>query len=404
MAHTQRNIVLAALGAVVIGGLVFVTVRPEPIPVDLHDVERADFAVTVDVDGETRVSELYEVAAPISGFALRSPLKVGDPVIGGETVVARVEPSSPGLLDERSRLQAEAHVREMEAVMTVALSDKLKAEEDLAYARTQYDRVAQLVERNVATITRLEDVHQQRAIAEAALQAAEARIAQAESGLDAAKAALVEMSSDDSGAACCVPILAPADGVVLEVDVVSARPVTAGTRLLALGDPGDLEIVADILSTNAVKLPENAKASVERWGGPALAGQLDRIEPAASTKVSALGIEEQRVDAIFTITSPPDAFAGLGHGFAVYLRIVEFEANDVLVIPLNAAFRVGTDWAVFRAVDDRVERVPVELGRRNGRYAVVLSGLEVGDRVVEHPSERLTDGALIVERASFATE
>ena len=404
MAHTQRNIVLAALGAVVIGGLVFVTVRPEPIPVDLHDVERADFAVTVDVDGETRVSELYEVAAPISGFALRSPLKVGDPVIGGETVVARVEPSSPGLLDERSRLQAEAHVREMEAVMTVALSDKLKAEEDLAYARTQYDRVAQLVERNVATITRLEDVHQQRAIAEAALQAAEARIAQAESGLDAAKAALVEMSSDDSGAACCVPILAPADGVVLEVDVVSARPVTAGTRLLALGDPGDLEIVADILSTNAVKLPENAKASVERWGGPVLEAQLDRIEPAASTKVSALGIEEQRVDAIFTITSPPDAFAGLGHGFAVYLRIVEFEANDVLVIPLNAAFRVGTDWAVFRAVDDRVERVPVELGRRNGRYAVVLSGLEVGDRVVEHPSERLTDGALIVERASFATE
>lgn len=404
MAHTQRNIVLAALGAVVIGGLVFVTVRPEPIPVDLHDVERADFAVTVDVDGETRVSELYEVAAPISGFALRSPLKVGDPVIGGETVVAQVEPSSPGLLDERSRLQAEAHVREMEAVMTVALSDKRKAEEDLAYALTQYDRVAQLVERNVATITRLEDAHQQRAIAQAALQSAEARIAQAESGLDAAKAALVEMSSEGNGAACCVPILAPADGVVLEIDVVSARPVAAGTRLLALGDPGDLEIVADILSTNAVKLPANAKASVERWGGPDLEARLDRIEPAASTKVSALGIEEQRVDAIFTITSPPEAFAGLGHGFAVYLRIVEFEAQDVIVIPLSAAFRVGADWAVFRTVGDRVERVQVELGRRNGRYAVVLSGLEVGDRVVEHPSERLTDGALIVERASFATE
>jgi HlyD family secretion protein len=403
MAQTQRNIVLAGLGAAIVGGLIFVTLRPEPIPVDLHTVEQGDFVVTVDVDGETRVAELYEVAAPISGVALRAPLKVGDPVIAGETVVAQVEPSSPGLLDTRSRLQAEAHVREMEAVMTVALTDKRKAEEDLAYAQSQYDRVSQLVERKVASITRLEDAHQQRAIAQAALQSAKARIAQVESGLDAAKAALVEMSSDDGGDVCCVPILAPADGVVLEIDVISARPVSAGTRLLAVGDPGDLEIVADILSTNAVRLPEHAKAFVERWGGPPLEARLDRIEPAASTKVSALGIEEQRVNAIFTITSPPEAFEGLGHGFAVYLRIVEYEAQDVLEVPLSAVFRVGEDWAVFRAAGDRVERVFVDLGRRNGRYGVVVSGLQPGDRVVEHPSEKLSDGALFVERTSYET-
>lgn len=404
MAQSRRNIVIAALGAAVLGGLLFVTFRAEPIPVDLHTIEQGDFTITVDVDGETRVAELYEVAAPISGSAHRSPLKVGDPVVGGETVVARVEPSSPGLLDARSRLQAEAHVREMEAVLTVARSDRRKAEEDLAYARQQYDRISQLVERKVASITRLEDVHQQRAIAEAALQSAVARIDQAESGLEAAKAALVDMTSPADGASCCVPILAPADGVVLDIDVVSARPVAVGTRLLSLGDPGRLEIVADILSTSAVRLPENARASVERWGGPVLQAELARIEPSASTKVSALGIEEQRVDAIFNLTSPPEDTARLRHGFAVFLRIVEYEERDVLQIPLSAAFRVGEDWAVFRAAGDRVERVPVELGRRNGRHAVVLSGLEVGDRVVEHPSEKLTDGALFVERVAFGTE
>ncbi len=404
MAQSRRNIVIAALGAAVLGGLIFVTFRPEPIPVDLHTVEKGDFTITVDVDGETRVAELYEVAAPITGFALRSPLKVGDPVVGGETVVARVEPSSPGLLDARSRLQAEAHVREMEAVLSVARSDMRKAEEDLAYARSQYDRISQLVERRVASITRLEDVHQQRAIAEAALQSAVARIDQAESGLEAAKAALVDMTSPADGVSCCVPILAPADGVVLDIDVVSARPVTVGTRLLSLGDPGRLEIVADILSTSAVRLPEDARASVERWGGPVLQAELERIEPSARTKVSALGIEEQRVDAIFNITSPSDDTARLGHDFAVFLRIVEYEEKDVLQIPLSAAFRIGEDWAVFRAAGDRVERVPVELGRRNGRHAVVLSGLQPGDRVVEHPSEKLTDGALFVERVAFGTD
>lgn len=401
MAQTQRNIVLSALGAAVVGGLLYVTFRPEPVPVDLHTVARDDFAMTVDVDGETRVAELYEIAAPITGVALRSPVEVGDAVVGGETVVARVEPSSPGLLDTRSRLQAEAHVREMQAALNVAQSDLTKAKEDVTYARSQYDRVTQLVERGVSSITRLEDAHQRLAIAEAALNAAEARVSQANSGLDAARAALVDTTSETEAVVCCVPILAPADGVVLELVAVSARPVTTGTRLLSIGDPRDLEIVADILSSDAVRLPEGAPASVERWGGPPLEARLKRIDPAARTKVSALGIEEQRVDAIFEIVSPYEEREGLGHGFAVFLRIVEHEEPGAMLIPLSAAFRWGDGWATFRAIDDRVEIAPLTLGRRNGRHAVVLSGLEEGDRVVEHPSGDLTDGALVVERTAF---
>ena len=404
MAHVKRNLVLAGLGVAVFGGLLFVTYRPEPVPVDLHVVARADFEITVDVDGQTRVADLYEVSSPISGLALRAPVEVGDPVIAGETVVARVEPASPGLLDTRTRLQAEAFVRQMEAALNVAETDRAKAAEDLVYAQTQYDRVAQLVERKVSSVTELENAQQRLIIARAALDAAEARINQARSGLDAARAALVETPSDSGETLCCVPILAPADGVVLEIDVVSARPVLIGTHLLSIGDPTSLEIVADVLSTDAVRLPEAAVARVERWGGAPLEARLTRIDPAARTKISALGIEEQRVDAIFEIISQPEARQNLGHGFAVFLRIVEYREEDAVVIPLSSAFRIGNDWAVFRTTGDRVERVVVEIGRRNGRFATVLAGLSEGDRVVQHPSAALSDGALFVERTAFARD
>ncbi len=401
MAHTSRNIVLGLIGAAVVGGLIYVTVRPEPVPVDLHQVARQDFQITVDVDGVTRVADVFEVSAPISGSTRRTPVEVGDPVDEGKTVLALVEPASPALLDTRTRLQAEAGVREAEANLNVAQTDMTRATEDQSYANSQYNRVEQLVERGVASITQLEDAHQQLAIADAALDAAEARITQAESGLQRAEAALVQVSSDTTETTCCVQITSPATGVVLEIDVVSARTVTAGTTLLSVGDPANIELVADLLSSDAVRLPDGARAEVERWGGPTLEAQLLRIEPAARTEVSALGIEEQRVDAVFEILSPLEDRESLGHGFAVFLRIVEYEENDALVVPLSSAFRFDDGWAVFRATGDLVERVQVELGERNTRFAVVLSGLEPGDLVVEHPSEDLDDGALIVERQAY---
>ena len=402
MAQTRRNILLSLIGITVAGGLLYVSLRPEPIPVDLHSIERGTLTITVDVDGTTRVKDLFEVSAPISGVALRSPVEVGQPVVAGETVVAEVEPVEPALLDTRSRLQAEASVREAEAALAVAQTDLARAREDQTYARSQYEREETLVERGVSSITRLEDAHQKLAIADAAVSAAEARIEQAQGTLARARAALTgpDLPSDAS-ASCCTPILAPADGVVLSIDVISERPVTAGTRLLTIGDPRELEIVADLLSSDAVRLPSDARASVERWGGAPLEARLKSIEPAARTKVSALGIDEQRVDAVFDLISPPEERRGLGHGFAVFLRITEYEEADTLLLPLSAAFRMGEGWAVFRTDGDTVTRVPVELGRRNGHFATVTSGLSEGDKVVVHPSDELADGALIVERAAF---
>lgn len=401
MAHLRRNIILGGLGAAVVGGLAFVSFRPEPVPVDLHMLETGALTVTVDVDGVTRIRDVYDVAAPITGVARRLPVSVGDSVIGGETVVARVEPVQPALLDTRSRLQAEAAVREGEAALLVAETDQARAQEQLTYAQGQYERTQALLERGVATTTQLEDAYQAFVVAEAALRAADARIVQANSSLDRARAMLVETGSGSDSSACCVEIRAPADGVVLSIESASERPVLSGAQLLSIGDKTEIEIVADLLSSDAVRLPDQAVASVERWGGPALEARLKRIEPAARTKISALGIEEQRVDAIFDLVTPYEERPALGHEFAVFLRIVEYEQTDALLVPLSAIFRTGDGWAVFRTEGNRVARVPVEIGRRNSRMAVVTSGLAAGDRVVEHPSEKLEDGSLFVERATF---
>lgn len=401
MAHTSRNIFLGLIGAGIVGGLLFVTFRPEPIPVDLHTVEVGHFEVTVDVDGTTRVVEVFEVSAPISGLAQRSPVRVGDPVVGGETVVALVEPISPGLLDARTRLQSEAAVSEAEAALHVAETELARAREDHIFARSHFDRTSELVERGVATITRLEEAQQRFAVADAALEAANARIAQAQGSLRRAEAALVETSGSGEDGMCCVSLLSPADGVVLDIDEVSARPVTAGERLLTVGDPTQIELVADLLTSDAVGLPPDARAVVERWGGAPLEARLSHVEPAARMKVSSLGIEEQRVDVVFDIITPPEQRRDLGHEFAVYLRVVTYEAENAMLVPLSAAFRIDDGWAVFRAEGDRVARVPVEFGARNGRFAVVKSGLQPGDRIVEHPRDDLTDGALFEERTTF---
>jgi HlyD family secretion protein len=398
----RSSMVLAGLGVAAVAALAWVSYRPEPVPVDLAEITRGEMQITVNADGKTRIRDIYEVAAPIAGQAQRSPVAVGDSVIAGETVVAIVQPTAPALLDARSRQQAEAAIQEAEAALQVARADVRKAEEDLSYANTQYDRTRQLVERGVSSLTVLEDVEQRRRIAEAALEAALSSQAMAASSLDRARAELVEPAFDGVGAAnedCCVEIRSPVDGVVLTIETVSERPVQAGQALLSVGAPSDLEIVADLLSSDAVRIEEGARAIVERWGGPnALEARVRRIEPSAHTKVSALGIEEQRVDVLFDLVTPPDDRPSLGHGFAVYLRILEWEEDDVLTVPLSAAFRDNGEWFVFVAADGLAEKRAVTLGHRNGQVAEVLSGLEPGEQVVVHPNDRVADGVPIADR------
>ncbi|MDE4132753.1 HlyD family efflux transporter periplasmic adaptor subunit [Phaeobacter sp. QD34_3] len=394
-----RTVVMAGLVLLVTGTLGYVALRPEPVAVDLHEIARGPLQVTVNADGKTRIREIYDVSAPITGTAQRAPVRVGDVVVGGETVVAVLKPATANLLDARSRSQAEAAVREAEAGLAVARSQMRQASETLTLSESEFNRADTLVQRGVVSKTRLEELEQRLHIDRAAMTAAVSALEMAKGTLDRARAALIEPGAPEAGSACCLTVTAPMSGQVLTVDVLSEQTVLAGTRLISLGDPGDLEIVADLLSTDAVRLKEGDRAIVERWGGAQeLGARVRRIEPAGYTKVSALGIEEQRVDVILDFTSPPEDYAGMGDGFAVFLRVVEWESDDVLSVPLSAVFRRGTDWAVFVEADGLAQRRRVSLGRRNDHMAEVLDGLAPGDAVILHPSDLISEGTLIEPR------
>lgn len=403
MAHSTRTILLAGLGVALISGLAFVSFREDPVPVDFAEVTQGPLEVTINADGQTQVRNLFEVASPIAGTAMRSPVEVGDKVQAGETIVAIVRPSSSGLLDERSRLQAEAALQEALAARQVAQADLNQARETQSFVQSQFDRTQALVTRGVASITRLEDDNQRLRMANAALEAAEARTEMADGAVERARVSLLDPAETASSpSSCCIELRAPSDGVILSVAAISQRPVSVGTPLVSIGDPDDLELVADILSNDAVRLNPDALAYIERWGGPnVLQARLDRIDPKARTKVSALGIEEQRVDAYFTLVSPPGDRPGLGDGFSVFLRIVEWRADNVLQVPLSSVFRDGEDWAVFVAVGDIAEMRSVSIGRRNGQMTEVLSGLQPGERVITHPSDAISTGAKLVDRSQL---
>ncbi|WP_208349564.1 efflux RND transporter periplasmic adaptor subunit [Pseudaestuariivita rosea] len=403
MGHSFRTLILIGLGIVIVGGLAYLSFREDPVAVDLHTIGRGPFQVTINADGETKVRDLYEIASPIAGTALRSPVEVGDAVVAGQTVVAVVEPVAPSLLDRRTRLQAEATLQEATAALQVAQADLVSAQEDRIFAQTQFDRVEALLERNVASLTQLEDASQRLAIANASVAAAEARIDMAKGTIDRARASLMDPDfGDDAANGCCVEITSPADGVVLSINTISQRPVAVGEPLLTVGDPTDLELVADLLSNDGVRLSPGAVAYVDRWGGPdPLIAELDRIDPIARTKVSALGIEEQRVDAYFNLTTPVDQRPGLGDSFSVFLRIVEWQSDDTLQVPLSALFRQGDDWAVFVEAGGMAELRPVVIHRRNMEMAVVLDGLAPGDRVVTHPSDAVRRGVSLIDRSTL---
>lgn len=395
-----KTLVIGGLAVVGFGALVVWGFRADPVPVDLAEVTQGEMIITVDADGKTRIRDVYEVASPITGQAKRSPVDVGDRVIAGKTVVAVVQPVAPALLDTRSRAEAQAAVAEAEAALRVAISRVKQAEEDLTYATSQYARTAELVSRGVATITQLEDATQIHAIKEASLEAARSSQGMAEGALTRARAALIEPDPENpSNGACCIELHAPTDGVVLSVASISERPVTLGTPLLTVGSPDDLEIVADLLSSDAVRIAPGSLAMIERWGqDQPLEAILRKIEPSAQAKVSSLGIEEQRVDVVFDLLSPPNARPGLGNGFAVFVRVVEWRGANVMQVPLSSLFRENGDWFVFKVQDDVAAKTAVDVGKRNQQQAQILSGLENGDRVITHPSDRVLDQVRIVDR------
>ena len=391
------------LGLLALAGAVVWALWPEPLVVDLDEVAAGPMRGTVLAEGVTRVRDPFTVSAPIAGTIQRSPVEVGDPVTRGETVLAVIRPAAPVLMDARSRAQAEAAVTEARAALARAEAGVTVAEAALAQAESQLARGRALAASGTIPQRSLEDLQTAQITATQRLAAARSEVDLARASLVRAEAQLIGPTLGDPEAdpgECCLRLTAPHDGVVLTLADPSERPVQAGEPLMTLGDLEELEVVVDLLSSDAVQVAPGMAAEIDRWGGTdALRAEVRRVAPSAVTKISALGIEEQRVRVHLDLTDPPALRPGLGDGFRVFVRLMLWQEDQVLQVPQSALFRHDEGWAVFRVRDGRAELVPVEIGRQVEDSAELLSGLASGEAVVIFPSSSLQDGMAIAARA-----
>jgi HlyD family secretion protein len=397
----RHRAVVALLLTLLVGGLLAFALWPRPEPVSLAHVEHGTMRVSVQDEGRTRVRELYTVTAPVAGKLERIALDPGDPVTAEQTVVARIHQSDAPFLDPRAVAETQARVAAARAAVRLAEAELERARTRRDYARRDLDRVAPLAARGNVSQSRLDQAQAELDTARAEVAAAEAALQLRREELAQARAHLLtpQETGHDRGD-CCVAVTAPVSGQVLQVVQESAGPVEAGAPLLTIGAPEKLEIVVELLSTDAVKVAPGAPAEIVGWGGDrALPARVRRVEPYGFTEVSALGIEEQRVKVLLDFAEPARA-ARLGHGFRVEARIVVWQADDVLQVPLGALFRdLEGRWATYAVADGRARLTRLEIGRVNDTTAQVLGGLDAGARVVLYPGDRIADGTRVAPEA-----
>lgn len=400
MPRLLRHILVAAVGLAVLGAIVWAFL-PTPVAVDLSEVTRGEMIVTVEEDGQTRIKERYVVSAPLAGRLRRIGLHPGDAVEAQSSVVAVIDPTDPHLLDARQLAEAEARVRAAEAglLRAGATLEQLHARAD--FTADELERIQSAYAKGAATRQELETrmlLDRQASEGYRAAQFAE-EIARFE--LEQARSALLRTKPPEAGENAGSPfeIQAPISGRVLRVHQESVAVLAPGTPLLEIGDPRDLELVIDVLSVDAVQIVPGATITVEHWGGQhPLEAAVRLVEPQAFTKISALGVEEQRVNVVADFVSPYEERTTLGDGFRIEAAIVLWQAPDVIQVPASALFRVSDRWAVFVFEDGYARKRLIEIGRRNGLRAEVLEGLGPGELVVTHPSDAVADGIRIAPR------
>jgi HlyD family secretion protein len=399
-AKWRRLTFWGVIAGVVAIGLVF-AFRPQSVAVDVSDVERGSLVVTVEDEGKTRVHDIYVLSAPVTGRMHRIDLHVGDPVVAAETVVAQIEPIDPAFLDPRSEATARAEVRAAESAEKLARATVEMAQAELDFAHREFDRARELIQKSTISQHDLDEAERAYRTRRAALLTAQAELDRNAYQLERARVQLMSPveTRRSTGECACIALRSPVSGQILQLIQQSEAVVAASTPLVEVGDPRDLEIAVDLLSSDAVKVAAGQRVIIDGWGGSApLEGRVRLVEPFGFTKVSALGIEEQRVNVIIDIVSPRDEWARLAHGFQIDARIVLAERPDVLKVPLTALFRDGSNWAVFVVAGGRAAPRHVTLGERNGIEAEIADGLAAGERVVLHPSDRVADGVRVAPR------
>jgi HlyD family secretion protein len=367
------GVILLAAAAVVWG------MWPRPAEEDIVTIDSGDVRVELVDEGRTRMHDVYVVSAPVSGRVLRVEVEPGDTVAKG-AIIARMTQAAAGFLDTRSDLSARASV-------DAATASLRAAETDLALATREHERTRTLAA--------------QKLVATAALDISQARLDSAVAARDAAKAGLVRAQSAlqpaERMAGGNIVIRAPVAGSVLRVPQKSENVVPVGSPLIEIGDRGHVEVVAEFLSQDAVRMRAGQTATIENWGGAPLAATVDRIEPVARLKVSALGVEEQRTNVVLQFVDRTAASA-LGHEFRVDVRVAVEDAGNVLRAPLGALFRHDAGWAVFKVVDGRVRLVEVTTGIADTNYRQITGGLTAGDQVLLFPGSTIREGQRVKQR------
>ncbi|RUO21471.1 efflux RND transporter periplasmic adaptor subunit [Aliidiomarina haloalkalitolerans] len=370
--------------------------KPKPEAVNLTTVERGYFAETVREEGRTHLQDTYTVAVPIQGFLQRVALNVGDPVNAGQALF-HIEPLPTPALDARSREQAREALVAARSRVAAAEAELENRHADLEFSRNELNRFRQLANEGVISTTELERVATQVQRAEAAERGARASLGAAQAELENARIVLAITEGTRTSAdhqALAIP--APISGVVLRRFRCCEGVVNAGDAILELGNLEQLEVRIDLLSQEAVRVAPGMRVEIDRWGGDeSLHARIRLVDPAGFTKVSALGIDEQRVAAYATLESPPEQWQRLGEGFRVEAAIITWEADDVLYLPVSALFRVADQWHVFRVNNQRAELVAVEVGRRSGIHAQIIRGVAAGDVIINHPPAHLQAGTRV---------
>jgi HlyD family secretion protein len=391
------RLIFWTLAAVALIGVLAFAFWPRPVAVEVAEISRGPLTVYVRDEGRTRVRDVYQVSAPLAGRLSRIGNRAGEPVQAGETVAA-ILPADPVLLDDRSRREAQAAADAAEAALLFAHADLDQARAVLANAETEAERAERLRDREAISQSELDRARLALRSAQAASGAARARVTMREAELAAARVRLIEPGETDA-ALPAVLLRAPVSGRILRVMQESEAVVAAGSPVMEIGDPADLEVVAEYLSSDAVRIAPGAETRIEAWGGgEPLRGRVRLVEPSGFLKVSALGVEEQRVNVVIDLLDPPAAWSALGHGYRVEAATAVAQVPDGVLAPVGALFRRQGDWAVFAVESGRARLRQVSVGVNDGRMAEITDGLAPGDAVIVHPGSGVSDGVRVTRR------
>jgi HlyD family secretion protein len=393
-----RWIVLTGLALAAAALLAFLF-WPRALLVDTATVRTGPIAETVSDQGVARVRQTYVVSALIAGHLERLPLEVGDRVVAGKTIMARIRPAAVAFLDPRARAQAEASIAAARSVLASAQAQRDQLESQSVRAAGELARTSVLAKQAIASAQALDNAKAAAESAEKAMRAAEALVEARRADLKAAQSLLTGPEAESAGS---ISVTSPASGVVTHLLQQSERDVLAGTPLVEIGETGGLEAQIEFLSQDAVKVKAGDRAEVFNWGGPLpIPAEVRLVEPQGFTKISALGVEEQRTLVMLQFTGPPTDWGGLGPGYRVWGRVYLRELPSAVLAPIGALVRDRGAWAVFRLESGRARLRPVGVGAMTDQDVEILEGISVGDRVVEYPSDQVGDGIRVAPRKAY---